>query len=107
MRMHSGYTWIWLAIMLQALIVELVAWRRRGPGDTLSEHVWKIMLGPAGIAIYAVMAWLFLWHFPWGKGKPFGWQDVLAIFVGGALWLVVRKHGHDLATTLPTVVVTP
>jgi hypothetical protein len=106
MRMHSGYTWLWLAVLLQGVAIEVVAWRRRGPGDTLSEHVWKLMVGPAGLAIYALLAWVFLWHFPWGKGKPLGWQDGLAVAVGVALWLVVRKHAADLAVpAMPSVIV--
>jgi hypothetical protein len=106
--MHSGYTWLWLAVLVQAVLIEVVAWRRRGPGDTLSEHVWKLMASPAGLAIYALLGWLFLWHFPWGKGKAFGWQDLLAVVVGILLWWAVRQHARDLGVpTMPQVTVGP
>ena len=88
--MQSGYTRAWLVLLVLCVALELVALARGGPGDTLSEHVWKLLHTWAGAPIFAVLAWTLLWHFPFGAGKRLGWPDALATAAGIALWLLSR-----------------
>lgn len=77
--MHRSYTWAWVIIWTQVLIVEGIALYRRGRGDTLSEHVWAVSW--LGFLVHPLLCWL-LWHFSLGKGRPLGWPDLAAVFVG-------------------------
>lgn len=89
--LHRSYSrwWGWLTTTL--LVVELVAIQRRAPGDTLSEHVWRVVHGWAGVPILALLTWLSLWHLPWGAGRRLSWADLAAASVGALVWLAARR----------------
>lgn len=94
--LHRSYSVWWAALLTIGGVLEAVAIYRRGPGDTLSEHVWAVMLGWPGAPIYAVLAWVLLWHFPWGARRPLSWPDALAVLAGLALWLIARNNNPGL-----------
>jgi hypothetical protein len=66
------YTWLWIALLVAIVVVELVALVDRAPGDTLSEHLWLwgATREPYGslrgwvlvrrLVLFLVTGWLFL-----------------------------------------------
>ncbi|QPB09990.1 hypothetical protein CPT_Sitrop_076 [Streptomyces phage Sitrop] len=69
----SVWTWLWVGWLAAFLVIEGVALKRKAPGDTLSEHVWKWfhtdkLTKPTGttrlrrFVLLAFMAWLSV-HF--------------------------------------------
>lgn len=61
--MSKSYGLVWLIWILMFLVVEILAVIDTGPGDTLSEWVWKIISHPAVYFPFAgFMIWLLL-HF--------------------------------------------
>lgn len=91
--MHRSYTLWWLFILVQVVAVETIAIMRRGPGDSLSEHVWKLLPGYPGALIFACIFWLIV-HFAFGRGKPLDLADIAFALAGVVFWLVVRSQGR-------------
>lgn len=69
------FTWIWVALGTAALVTELVALFNKENGDTLSEHVWKVLkVGDprptsavwVGRGVLAVFLLWLLFHFELG-----------------------------------------
>ena len=92
--MNRGATIIWFTLLLGAVTTELAAIFQRRPGDTLSEHVWKLMTAAPGAVIFALGYWCFVWHFPFGHGRRLGWQDVCAVALGLLMWLIARNNAR-------------
>lgn len=93
--MHSGYTAIWLILLVLVLIVEAAAVVRKGEGGTLSEHVWKLRKHTwFRLLAYPTLTWL-LWHFPFGGGGPLDWRDGFAVVAGLVLALVAPHAERD------------
>lgn len=68
----SGYTIAWLAWLGAFGVIEAVALWRKGPDDTLSEHVWK-WFGTAR---------------PAGTALPDGWTRLRRFaLLSGVVWL--------------------
>ncbi len=68
------FTVLWGLIFGAGLIVEIIAIRRKGKGDTLSEHVWKLLR--TNVVVYFVVLGFFIWlviHF-FGFGLVDGWM---------------------------------
>lgn len=81
MKMHTGYTALWLVLVVGLAVLELIALARPGYGDTLSEHVWKLRPRPwLRFILYPLLYWL-AWHWPFG-GARLDWRDALAAGVG-------------------------
>lgn len=90
--MDPIFTSVWLWLFLLVIVWELVAVFRKKKGDTLSEHVWKLIRSPwTGLPIFALLGWVTFWHFPFGIGVPLGWQDGLAVLAGCLLWYASRR----------------
>lgn len=73
------FTVVWVALAVVGGATELIALRRRQPGDTLSEHVWRVTrvadprpTAPVWIlraAVVLVLLWL-AGHFAMGWWTP-------------------------------------
>jgi hypothetical protein len=95
MTLHRSYSIAWALIVLQIVAVEAVALTRRRPGDTLSEHVWSLLLTPAGAFVIALLVWC-LYHFAFGHRREMGWPDAVAVLAGLGLWLVAKNNQGGL-----------
>jgi hypothetical protein len=49
MKLNSRYTWLWVLWALMFGVIEYKAIKDKRKGDTLSEHVWKL-IGKRGYA---------------------------------------------------------
>lgn len=60
----SWFTWFWIAWILAFVVVEVIALRRKAPGDTLSEQVWAVLRGRPVLWFLGAgfLVWLLL-HF--------------------------------------------
>jgi len=69
MKLNKKYTWAWIAWILGFLGLEYMALRNKKPGDTLSEHVWKVigtkhqgtktaLMWTARVGLGILVAWL-------------------------------------------------
>lgn len=87
MSTRDYHKW-WLGIIALAVVVEAIALRRTGAGDTLSEWVWsKISQWPLRATVAALLCWL---AGPGRLGK-------------GAVWALDRVA----RVRLPLLMVTP
>ena len=43
MKLNSKYTWAWVLWLLAFGVIEWKAINNKSSGDTLSEHVWKLI----------------------------------------------------------------
>jgi hypothetical protein len=76
MSLNKRYTWLWAIWIALFGVIEWRAIKDKRPGDTLSEHVWKLI----GKREYQKQgAWL-LWRI--GLGGLLVW--LIAHFFGGA-----------------------
>ena len=91
--LHTGYRALWLLWIAGGIGLEVIALRRAGRGDTLSEGVWAVLHLWPGALTFAFLGWL-MYHWPWGRAKPLGWWDVFACLVGIGYWLMVRNYGR-------------
>ncbi|KKM81974.1 hypothetical protein LCGC14_1324270 [marine sediment metagenome] len=68
MSINPVFTVLWGTIFGVGLIVEIVALRRDGKGDTLSEHVWKLLRINVVVWFVALgfFAWLIIHFFGFG-----------------------------------------
>lgn len=57
------FTTLWIALLIGVLVVEFAAIVNKDYGDTLSEHVWRLMTTIAG-SFVLISLWFWLtWHF--------------------------------------------
>lgn len=92
MSARDYHKW-WFSIIGLALVLELIAIRRTGSGDTMSEWVWsKISQWPLRSAVSALLFWL-VYHFIWNGPKPLGRWDAVAVLAGAAFGFVAFRWG--------------
>jgi hypothetical protein len=87
------YHKVWLALIALAVAVEVIALRRTGTGDTMSEWVWsKISQWPLRAVVAALLFWL-AYHFIWaGPGRFTRW-DLVSVLAGIAFGLAAFRWG--------------
>ena len=87
------YHKVWLGLISLAVVVELIAIRRTGSGDTMSEWVWsKISQWPLRALVSALLFWL-VYHFIWNGPRPLSRWDLAATIAGAAFGFVAFKWG--------------
>jgi hypothetical protein len=92
MSARDYHKW-WLSIIALAVVLEAIAIRRTGTGDTMSEWVWsKISQWPLRTAVGALLVWL-LYHFVWSGPRPLSRWDLTAALVGGAIGFAAFRWG--------------
>lgn len=84
-RLRRIFTWAWAAIGLAFVVVEAIALRTPGKGDTASAHVWAILRSPViRFAFGAAWGWA-TWHFLADPHGTAGGTDDIAAAIAGAL----------------------
>ena len=74
-KLKEKYTWLWIAWIAMFGIIEWRAIANKEPGDTLSEHVWKVM----GKREYQ---------------KQAGWLVWRMVIGGGLVWAIFHFFGN-------------
>ena len=85
---------LWFALIALVLAVEVVALRRDGLGDTLSEWTWSKIRGlPLRMALGALLMWL-VWHFLFsGPHRGFTKWDGVAVALGALAGFAAVRVG--------------